>query len=120
MIGRTYMLALALGAATLAQPLAAASHQCNFTTECFEDEACSDTAFSVTIQQTDGKTTLVSDAETIAVSIGGSDSVKVYVGVTDSAFHLLTRTSEGASRYSTHLFEGPLMINYLGTCEGVN
>ena len=111
-----------LGAITgilmLASPMSALAAQCTFTTECFESEACSETAFTVAIEEKDGKTILVSDAETIPVSVGGSDVARVYVGVTESAFHLMSRAADGTARYSTHLYDGPMMINYLGNCEG--
>jgi hypothetical protein len=86
---------------------------CTFTSECFEDESCAETAFSITI---DGAS-LITDAETIPVSKGGSEKLSVFVGYTDSAFHVLTRETTGGARYSTHIFDGPLMVNYLGTCN---
>ena len=91
----------------------ALAEQCIFTTECFEGDGCSETTFSMSIE---GKT-LVTDAETIPVSIGGSDTLNVFVGYTESAFHVLTRQKGGDARYSTHIFDGPLMVNYLGTCS---
>lgn len=92
---------------------AAAAEVCTFTTECFEDEGCNETMFEMTVE--DGK--LITDAETIPVGTGGSDTVNVFVGYTNSAFHVLTREVDGAARYSTHLFEGVMMVNYMGTCE---
>ena len=70
------------------------------------------------IETSDAGTQLITDAETIPVTLGGSDAVRVYVGVTESAFHLLTHTADGPARYTTHLFDGPLMIGYLGECAG--
>ncbi|MEM8979213.1 MAG: hypothetical protein AAGD04_07000 [Pseudomonadota bacterium] len=96
-----------------ALPAAAAAEEiCRFTTECFEGEACSETAFDMTI----AGDKLITDAETIPVSTGGSATKNVFVGYTASAFHVLTREKEGAARYSTHLFEGLMMVNYMGTC----
>lgn len=92
---------------------AAMAEQCTFTSECFEGEACAETSFTMTIE--DGK--LITDAETIPVTSGGSDTVNVFVGYTASAFHVLTREKGNQARYSTHIFDGPLMVNYLGTCE---
>jgi hypothetical protein len=114
---RTYTLTFTLAAALLAQPLAAESYQCSFTTECFEAESCSETAFNMSIEDNNGQFSLVSDAETIATTTGGSDALKIYVGYTSSAFHLMSRSTDGPARYSTHIFEGPLMVNYLGTCK---
>ena len=92
---------------------ALATETCMFTEECFESEGCAETAFSMTI---DG-TSLITDAETISVTTGGSDTVAVFVGYTSSAFHALTREKGGAARYATHIFDGVMMVNYLGTCE---
>lgn len=86
---------------------------CTFVTECFEGDGCYETQFEMTI---DGNE-LITDAETIPVTTGGSDTVNVFVGYSNSAFHVLTREIGGAARYSTHIFDGVLMVNYLGTCE---
>ncbi|EPX78904.1 hypothetical protein [Litoreibacter arenae] len=107
---------IAIAAALVSAPALATT--CTFTTECFEAEACADSAFTVAIEEKDGATRLVSDAETIPVSVGGSDAARVYVGVTDSAFHLMSSSASGVARYSTHLYDGPIMVNYLGSCEG--
>ncbi len=101
--------------AVLAGP--AVAQTCSFTTECFDGDGCSETSFSFEIETEGGATRLVSDAETIPLSQGGSDETRVYVGVTESAFHLLTHSAEGEARYSTHIYDGPLMLNYLGRCE---
>lgn len=85
---------------------------CTFTQECFEAEGCSETTFSMEI---DGNQ-MITDAETIPVSNGGSLTTRVSVGYSQSAFHVLTRETGGAARYSTHIFDGPLMVNYLGSC----
>lgn len=86
---------------------------CTFTVECFEGETCAETTF--TLEIVDG--TLITDAETIPVTSGGSDTIGVFVGYTPSAFHVLTREAGADARYSTHIFDGPLMVNYLGTCS---
>jgi len=90
-----------------------AAEVCTFVTECFEGDGCYETNFEMTVE--DDK--LITDAETIPVGTGGSDTVNVFVGYTDSAFHVLTREINGQARYSTHIFDGILMVNYLGTCE---
>lgn len=103
----TLMLGLCLSAG------AAFAEACTFTLECFEGEECSATEFSMQVEG--GQ--IITDAETFSVTRGGSTEVAVYVGVTDSAFHLLTHDSvTGSARYSTHIFDGPLMVNYLGLC----
>ena len=106
------------GLALLLSASAALATDCIFTTECFESESCSESAFTVRVEEKGGATLLVSDAETIPVSVGGSDAVRLYVGVTESAFHLMSRAANGIARYSTHLYDGPIMVNYLGSCKG--
>lgn len=107
------MRSLALAAIAVVSATTIAAETCTFTIECFEGEACAATQFSMAIE--DGQ--LVTDAETIPVSTGGSATTNVFVGYTSSAFHVLTREKEGAARYSTHIFDGVLMVNYMGTCE---
>jgi hypothetical protein len=94
-----------------------AATQCTFTTECFEAEACTETSFAVSLDETDAGLTLSSDAESFPVALGGSDKVRVYVGFTQSAFHLLTATDTKSARYTTHIYDGPLLVSYLGSCE---
>jgi len=86
---------------------------CTFTTECFEGDGCYETAFEMTVEN--GQ--IISDAETIPVTSTVSDAAEVFVGNSGSAIHVLTRGSDGAARYSTHIYDGMLMLNYLGTCE---
>ncbi|MEP3346199.1 MAG: hypothetical protein ABJN34_00495 [Litoreibacter sp.] len=112
----TYATALAL----LATPIAAQTHQCTFTAECFEAESCSDTAFNLSIEAQSGRVSLVSDAETVPVTSSGNDDFRIYAGGNENAYHLLSLGSDGTARYSTHINGGPLMVNYLGTCEGSN
>ncbi len=90
---------------------------CIFKQECFEGDGCAETAFSMEI---DGNQ-MITDAETTPLSAiptdaDGSDVARVSVGHTASAIHVLTRQVGGDARYSTHIFDGPLMINYLGSC----
>lgn len=89
------------------------AERCTFTLECFEGEVCSETNFSMDAFED----RLITDAETIPVSAGGVGDTHSFVGFTESAMHLLTRKIGGDARYSTHIFDGPLMVNYLGTCE---
>jgi hypothetical protein len=104
----------------LATPIAAKTQQCSFTSECFESESCSETSFDLSIEETDGQVSLVSDAETVPVTSSGNDDFRIYVGGNENAHHLLSLGSDGTARYSTHINGGPLMVNYLGTCRGTN
>jgi len=100
-------------ASLLAMSAPVAAETCNFTSECYEDESCAETTFSMEVHPDK----LVTDAETIPVGTGGSDTVNVFVGYTANGFHVLTREVNGQARYATHYFEGPIMINYIGTCS---
>ena len=104
---------LLLGLCLLASP--ALSETCTFTTECYEGEACSETDYDVEIDFANAQ--LITPAETISVNIGGSPTLNVFAGFTQSAFHTLTRARAGDARYAVHLFDGPQMVNYMGTCN---
>lgn len=108
------MIRAALLSILFAAPVAAA--QCDFTTECFDGEGCSETAFSLKLEQGETELEIVTDAETIPVSQGGNTATQIYVGITSNAFHLLTRTQDGPSRYTTHIYDGPFIVSYIGEC----
>lgn len=107
----------ALGATVLCTGPALAAI-CTFSTECFEGDGCTETSFQVEIVgNAEGGALLITDAETVPLSQGGSPETRVYVGITQSAFHLITQSAAGDVRYSNHIYDGPLMVNYLGVCE---
>ncbi len=95
----------------------ALSAACAFTSECFDGEGCSETSFSMTLEQSGGEVLMTTDAETIPLSQGGNTATQIYVGITENAFHLLTVTEAGPSRYTTHIYDGPLAVTYLGECS---
>lgn len=109
----TYVPHFMLAAVLSLTSTVARAEVCTFTTECFEGDGCYETAFEMTVEN--GQ--LISDAETIPVTSTVSEAAEVFVGNSGSAVHVLTRGSDGAARYSTHIFDGMLMLNYLGTCE---
>lgn len=88
---------------------------CAFETECFETDACGDSAFSLTIAD---------DHMTIDTEFGSLDVVnRIYEGDQQSIFatgpgatYLLTSTPDGA-RLTTHMMDGPMTVSYIGTCE---
>ncbi|MFZ5961745.1 hypothetical protein ACOXXX_02240 [Thalassococcus sp. BH17M4-6] len=100
---------------------------CTFSTECYEAESCTDTGFDITLQGDAGgmdmqsmvlRTRLISDAGTVEM-LGVQDSGAMSLsGGTFEARHLLTVNAEGAARYSVHYIDGPMVVTYLGTCEG--
>ena len=59
----------------------------------------------------------VSDAETVDMT--GTKQVKA-LSLTGGGFdarHLLSIAADGASRYTVHYADGPIVISYLGTCK---
>ncbi|MEM7470233.1 MAG: hypothetical protein AAF340_02705 [Pseudomonadota bacterium] len=93
----------------------ALAETCTFTMECYEGEVCAETNYTLEIDFENAE--IVTTSETIPVNIGGSPTLNVFAGFTQSAFHTLTRAKGGDARYATHLFQGPIMVNYMGTCE---
>ena len=85
---------------------------CAFSVECFEEDACAETSF--TMEVTDAE--FITDAETIGMKKSGSETTRVFFGETVSAVHMLTVGPQGDARYSVHLFDEPMMINYAGSC----
>jgi hypothetical protein len=114
MVGR--QVALALGALVAGAGMAAAQ-TCTFSLECLEAEACTESGYALSIEKVDGTLALVDDASVVPVSVGGSNTVRVHVGVSPSAFHVLTLGGNGFARYTTHNYDGPFALTYLGTCE---
>lgn len=104
---------------------------CNFTTECFETEACASTAFSVSFEVTtcprdSGARGVVAETEFGALSgfeittpCNGQPQVHAdgdYALAGDGATYLLS-IEDSVARLTTHI-TGPLSVTYYGTCEG--
>lgn len=118
--------AVGLACALMAGPLAAqteALRACDFTFECFEAEACTETEYTPSLTGeigTDGmlvEAEFESPSETVALLGVASDGALSLVGGSFSARHLLTITADGAARYTVHYADGPMVISYLGTCR---
>ena len=84
--------------------------ECTFVTECFDADGCSETAFSLSIEDQGGQVNLVSYAETVPVTRSEVDPGYVYVGVDTAATHLLTRSPGGDARYSVHFYDGTFVV----------
>ncbi|MCX8226162.1 MAG: hypothetical protein OTI35_08820 [Sulfitobacter sp.] len=100
--------------------------QCNFVTECVENEPCTETEFTPEITGIGGGLTaddlvvqaeMVTDAETVELLGVTSDKSLSLSGGTFAARHLMTITENGATRYTVHYADGPFVISYLGTCN---
>ncbi|WP_424970132.1 hypothetical protein [Dinoroseobacter sp. S76] len=107
---------------TLATPLSAQT-LCRFETECFEGEACAPSSFEMRLSLPETQATVTSRlvAETDAGSFpgyalrGGPERRQFFFDA-ESAGYMLTLNGAEA-RLAVHIDEGPLMVNYIGTCE---
>jgi hypothetical protein len=91
-----------------------------------ENEPCTETEFTPDITGNAGgasadaltvQSQMVSDAETVDMT--GTKQVKA-LSLTGGGFdarHLLSIATDGASRYTVHYADGPIVISYLGTCK---
>ncbi|QDY69068.1 hypothetical protein [Qingshengfaniella alkalisoli] len=93
---------------------------CSFETECFEDEDCAESTFSLSLTGEVGITDaqLLSDSETITGSLAATPAGGLaFLGITGPAVHLLSKGEDFTARYTVHLTNGPMVISYLGRCE---
>lgn len=100
-------------AVLIAQP--AFGFVCEFKTECYESEACTDTTFSIDVDiplQT--VTSDFGDLEVIAIKKDATALVMFATG--EGAEYMLT-TTKGGARFAAHTTDGPQSISYLGSCE---
>lgn len=99
---------------------------CRFSLECFEGEACAETDYSFELNGLAGG--LAPDAMAALVkmeSIGGSEDmlgtvsgkVMTLTGGGIEARHMLTLQG-AAARYTLHYSDGPMVISYIGVCDG--
>jgi len=98
---------------------------CRFETECFEADACQDTAFVADFSGKAGGLNadamalvakLSSDAGEVELFGAAQGEILALSGGPVTARHMLT-LSGSAARYSVHYSDGPLMISYSGICE---
>ena len=88
---------------------------CNFETECVESENCAEGAFTLDIDFTLHEvSTDFGDLDVVAIS--RSPSLLTMPANGEGANYFLTKT-DGGARLSVHMEDGPMMINYLGTCQ---
>lgn len=113
----------ALGEAPFKQSVAIV---CDFTTECVEDETCTETEFTPEITGAAGgmsadelvvEAQMITDAETVELLGLKAGTTLSLSGGSFAARHLLTITDGGATRYTVHYAEGPFVISYLGICN---
>ena len=96
---------------------------CSFTTECLESEACADTDYGFEVfwkSERHEAITVITPSETTGGRIERRDhGATTVVAEGDNAMHFLTVATDGAARYSTHIFDGPMVVSYLGRCDEV-
>lgn len=107
---------LALIALMFPTPLLAGGFDCTFTTECFEAEACTDANFKVGVALED-KTISTEFGDLMVASLKQTPTTMTLVATGAGAEYLLSMTPE-AARLTTHSNDGPMVISYLGICEG--
>lgn len=113
-----------LGAILVGAPFAAqADTVCRFDLECFESDGCAETSFEMRIALPETQATVTARlvAETDSGSFpgyvlrGGPERRQIFFDA-DSAGYMLTLNGNDA-RLAVHIDDGPLMVNYAGTCE---
>lgn len=110
-----------LGLATLLLILpslaAATDYSCGFNKECYEDEACAESDFTVEVRN--GENKFVTDFGTFPILAKREDASILTVFVhTDGAVYLMSSGARGA-RLSVHITDGPQSLTYLGQCEKI-
>ena len=104
-------------ALTLAlSPLPIMAQDCSFVTECYEAEACQDTAFSLTADLR-GERLITDFGDLTIVAAKQSGALTTLFATGDGAEYLLSRNGD-AARFTAHSNVGPAAITYLGTCKG--
>lgn len=91
---------------------------CQFETECFEAEACDETAFELNVSKSDDGVVLGSIADEVQGQSSMNDrGTELIVAQGLSTLQILTVGTDGTARYTLHLTDGPAVLSYLGSCE---
>jgi len=113
--------------AVLLAPLPAFALTCEYTVECFEQEACQATDFTIEIIPGDldelaGVTSGTAELRDVAGTQGahfvraeGFTVVENRASGDDTLFRLVIG-SDGTSRYQVLILDGPLAVTYHGLC----
>ena len=95
--------------------------ECTFTTECYENEACQETAYELTLTRSDDyqSAEVESVTGTFKTQAYNFQGMSSYAGFTDNTLHLISHSANGDARYAVHTGDqnGVSMITYLGTCQ---
>ena len=111
----------------LLAPLPAFAITCEYTVECFEQEACQPTDFTIDISHGDLDTLEdVTQGQAVLRDVAGTQGAH-YVATEDftvienratgdDTLFRIVIGPEGASRYQVMILEGPLSVTYHGSC----
>ena len=108
----------------IASTAAKAQSTCNFTTECFETDACQETAFQFDFTKgEDVGTGTAVQASTEFGDFAGyvvnqTPEAATYAFDASGTYYFLT-VADREARLSTHM-PGPLTVHYQGTCEDLD
>lgn len=94
----------------------AAAFPCIFTTECYESEACQSAAYEVEV---DIAAEALGDeaGNMVIVAVKETDTLTTLFASGQGAEYMMSITPT-AARMTSHINDGPLVISYLGHCEG--
>lgn len=96
-------------------PLWADNLECLFTTECYEQEACQDTAFPV-FMDIDGKVMQTQFGDLTIVAVKEDEELTALFATGDGAEYLSVVT-EGGARLNVQMHDGPQSVTYMGACS---
>lgn len=107
---------LALSATFAIAAHTAAAQSCNFTTECYEADACTDANFAITID-VDGEKVSTDFGDLTIVAAKTAHFGAHIFATGDGAEYLISHLA-GNARLTMHSGDGPQTVTYLGTCIG--
>ncbi|MFD0981278.1 hypothetical protein [Tropicimonas aquimaris] len=109
---------LIIAAVVSSGPSLAQTLQCQFTSECFDTEACAESAYEMTVRL-EGDIARLSavdgDFDGTAAALGDGNLIRFASGFGPA---MLTIHGD-AARFSTHGAADAMMVNYSGTCREV-
>ncbi len=96
--------------------LPTAAFECNFATECYENEACTDSTFTLEAD-IEAQEIATEFGELIIVAVKSEENLMTLFATGPGAEYLMSLTPD-AARLTTHVNDGPQSITYLGQCTG--
>jgi len=121
--GVTTSALIAMAAPLMAQPaeeLAGGTLVCLFSTECYEEEACTFTRYSLDVsipEALPGEAALLLDAGPAKGGATANGGMLFVAAEDETAVYLMTRAPNTDTRLSVHLTDPLQVITYHGRCE---